>query len=68
MKNIVPQGLHMPSKGLYNYQKKTDYNRKPKTAENGNGGRRQKYNSLIQNTAPQNDGYQVGVSIKNSPP
>ena len=22
MKNVVPQGLHMPSKGLYNYQYK----------------------------------------------
>ena len=50
MKNVVPQGLHMPSKGLYNYQNKNEFNRKPKTAENTNGGRRAKYNSLIQNT------------------
>lgn len=46
MKNIVPPGLHMPSKGLFNYQNKGDLIKKPKTAEHGNG-RRPKYNSLM---------------------
>ena len=40
MKNIVPSGIHMPSKGLYNYQRKDNIQAKPKTAGTQNGGKR----------------------------